>query len=46
MAPEIFSKVGYGEKVDIFAVGVMLYTMYNGTRPFKGKTESEIIKNT
>jgi serine/threonine protein kinase len=34
MAPEIFSKTGYDEKVDVFSAGVILFTMIVGHLPF------------
>ena len=35
MAPEIFEKKKYNYKVDIWALGVVLFTMLFGTHPFK-----------
>ena len=29
MAPEIFSNRGYNEKVDIFSIGIILFTLFN-----------------
>ena len=46
MAPEIFTAKGYTEKVDIFSLGILLYTMINGTPPFKGKDLKTLIKST
>ena len=44
MAPEIFLSKGYTEKVDIFSLGIVLYTMINGSHPFKGKDLKSLIK--
>jgi len=47
VAPEIFdvgSRVGYGNKVDVFSSGVTLYVLLCGYEPFFGETESELIK--
>ena len=42
-APEIFSRSGYNEKIDEWAVGVILYNMLTGYEPFEGDTKSELI---
>lgn len=43
MAPEIVSKQEYnGKYVDVWALGILLYTMLCGKFPFKGKI---VIKN-
>ena len=41
-APEIFEETGYMEKVDEWAIGVIMYNMLTGYEPFKGETPSEI----
>ena len=46
MAPEIFTAKGYTEKVDIFSLGILLFTLINGTPPFKGKDLKALIKST
>lgn len=46
MAPEIFTAKGYTEKVDIFSLGILLFTLINGTPPFKGKDLKTLIKST
>ena len=43
-APEVFEK-SYDEKVDIWSVGVIMYTILAGFPPFVGETELEIILN-
>lgn len=43
MAPEILTRKPYGQSVDWWAFGVMLFTMLNGVYPF-GDGE-DIIKN-
>jgi len=41
-APEILEEAGYREKVDEWAIGVIMYNMLTGYEPFKGNTPSEI----
>ena len=41
-APEILEESGYREKVDEWAIGVIMYNMLTGYEPFKGETPSEI----
>ena len=41
-APEILDKSGYREKVDEWAIGVIMFNMLTGYEPFKGKTPSKI----
>lgn len=43
LAPEIISDKGYrGFTVDIWSLGVLLYTMLQGTVPFKGKSLEDL----
>ena len=43
MAPELVRKHEYGgEQVDMWALGVLLYSMLTGTFPFRGQSESEL----
>ena len=46
MAPEIFTAKGYTDKVDIFSLGIFLYTLINSTPPFKGKDLKTLIRST
>lgn len=41
-APEIHESSGYLEKVDEWAIGVIMYNMLTGFEPFRGETPSEI----
>ena len=41
-APEILEQTGYREKVDEWAIGVIMYNMLTGYEPFKGNTPSQI----
>ena len=45
MAPELCNKKEYlGSKVDMWAAGVVLYTLLIGTQPFKASTEQELFR--
>ena len=41
-APEILEETGYREKVDEWAIGVIMYNMLTGYEPFKGNTPSQL----
>lgn len=45
MAPECFDKGGAktSPSIDVWAIGIMFYTMVYGTLPFMGKDEKELI---
>lgn len=44
MPPELFeqSKVISSPSQDVWAIGIMFYTMIYGTLPFRGKTDKEL----
>ena len=42
MAPEVMLREQHGINVDYFAVGVKLYEMIFGRRPYLGKSRKEI----
>ena len=41
-APEIFDRSGYSEKIDEWAIGVIMFNMLTGLEPFKGDNTGEI----
>ena len=43
MAPEVVNGGVVDERVDIFAIGVMLVETLTGLRPFRGPTQQEIL---
>lgn len=44
IAPEILSG-SYGNKVDEWSLGVLMYIMLTGVPPFEGDSDREILKN-
>lgn len=45
LAPEIVLGEEYDERVDIWAIGILLFEMLSGTTPFKANTSTEIYNN-
>jgi serine/threonine protein kinase len=45
MAPEIFEKKVYDKKVDVWALGVLMYSMLFGNVPFKSINMEMEIKS-
>jgi serine/threonine protein kinase len=43
MAPEIIKGDEYGEKVDVWSVGVVCFILLTGTPPFYAKTKKEVF---
>ena len=43
MAPEIHLDKGYDSKVDMWAVGIILYNMLSGKQPFSGDNEKILV---
>jgi calcium-dependent protein kinase len=43
MAPEILQGKSYNEKVDMWSLGVVIYTMLCGYRPFDGENAKEVF---
>ena len=44
MAPELYDKETYNDKIDIWALGCIAYEMANLTQPFKAKNLLKLAK--
>ena len=44
-APELIQNLPYNSEIDIWSLGVIIYYMFTGCYPFRGKTEDEIEEN-
>ncbi|RKZ96831.1 MAG: hypothetical protein DRQ43_03895 [Gammaproteobacteria bacterium] len=45
-APELMQGLKFDHKVDIYSLGVMLYEMLVGEKPYAGDTHAEIVANS
>ncbi|CAK68880.1 unnamed protein product (macronuclear) [Paramecium tetraurelia] len=45
IAPEVLRNQPYNQKIDIYSIGVILYTLFTGTLPFAGNSTQEIYQN-
>ena len=45
VAPEILRGNYYGYKVDMFSVGILMYTLLTGKMLFQGKNSAEVLEN-
>lgn len=43
MAPEMIQNEPYDYKVDVWALGILLFEMIEGAAPFKGASQEQVI---
>ncbi len=46
VAPEVLTQTGYGQKVDIWSVGIISFLLLRGRLPFDSKKKDEIVAKT
>lgn len=44
-APEMFTGGGYDQRVDLWALGVLIYKLIEGVTPFEAEYHSDTINN-
>lgn len=44
VAPEVLKNIPYDQAVDMWSVGVILYTLISGKRPFEDEDQSELFR--
>jgi serine/threonine protein kinase len=45
MAPEMLFNNSYDYRIDLWAVGVLLYELVHGRAPFRGETSDEVKRH-
>jgi serine/threonine kinase 32 len=45
MAPEILARVGYQASIDYWSLGVIMFELLFGTRPFRGRNHDDLVDN-
>lgn len=45
MAPELFTEGGYRSSIDWWSLGVIMFELIFGKRPFKGRTPDDLVAN-
>jgi serine/threonine kinase 32 len=45
MAPEILVRAGYQASIDYWSLGVIMFELVFGFRPFRGKNHDDLVDN-
>lgn len=43
MAPEMVQNMTYDHKIDVWALGILLFEMIEGVAPFRGESPEEVL---